>query len=142
MTATTTSPPTTRPTRPARRGRRRLAVLGVSVLAGLATWTVLVPILGTELAAHTGTGTLAVGPVSVAVAAAVIAGAGWVTLAVLERLTGHARRLWTVIAGVVLALSLLGPLGGVGGAAIGGLMALHLVVGLTIIVGLRGRDRG
>lgn len=139
MTASTTTAPAAR-TGP--RGRRRLAVLGASVLAAMVTWAVLVPLLGIELAAHTGTGTIAVGPVSVAVAAAVIAAAGWATLALLERVTTHARRLWTVIASVVLALSMLGPLGGVGGAAMGGLVALHLVVGLTIIVGLRGRDRG
>lgn len=137
MTAPMTTPlPADRKTR---RGRRRLAVLGLAALAGLATWAVVVPLLGVPLAARTGPTVTIIGPVSVAVAAVVAGGAGWLALALLERVTMYARRVWTVLAGVVLVLSLLGPLGGVGGASIGGLLALHLLVGLTIIVGLRGR---
>ncbi len=140
MTASTT--PAVTADRGTRRGRRRLAVLGVTVLAGLATWAVVVPVLGVRLAAQTGPTVTVIGPVAVAVAAAVVGVAGWLVLALLERVTVHARRVWTVLAGVVLVLSLLGPLGGVGGAAIGSLAALHLVVGLTIILGLRRSAQG
>lgn len=123
------------------RGRRRLAVLGVTVLTGLLTWAVLDLLLGVDLSAQTGSTVRAVGPAAIVFAALLAGAAGWASLALLERVTIHARRVWTVLAGVVLAGSLLGALGGVSAAAIGGLMALHLMVGLTIILGLRGRPR-
>src|SRR5699024_2604639 len=131
MTAPMTTPlPADRRTR---RGGRRLAVLGLAALAGLATWAVVVPLLAVPLAARTGRAVTILWAVSVAVAAVVAGAAGWLALALLERVRMHARRVWTVLAGVVLVLSRLGPLGGVGGGAIGGLLALHLVVGLTLI---------
>ncbi|WP_147915876.1 DUF6069 family protein [Ruania zhangjianzhongii] len=137
----TTSTTTATATRTEHRGRRRLAVLGVTVLAGLLTWAVLDPLLGIDLRAQTGSAIRAVGPAAIVFAALLAGAAGWASLALLERVTIHARRVWTVLAGVVLAGSLLGALGGVSAAAIGGLMALHLVVGLTVLLGLRGRAR-
>src|SRR5690625_7369860 len=93
MTAPMTTPlPADRKTR---RGGRRLAVLGLAALAGLATWAVVVPLLGVPLAARTGPTVTIIGPVSVAVAAVVAGGAGWLALALLERVTMHARRVWT-----------------------------------------------
>lgn len=123
------------------RRRRRVAVLGASVLAGLLTWAVLDLLLGVDLSARTGPTVRTVGPGAVAFAALLAGAAGWLTLALLERVTTHARRVWTVLAGTVLILSLVGTLGGVTAGAIGGLIALHLGVGLTIILGLRGRAR-
>lgn len=136
MTSSTTA---TRPADTRRHNLRRLGVLGSAMLAGLLTWVVEVPVLGLELLVGTGASVTTVGPASVLVAALVAGGAGWLTLALLERATAHGRRVWTLIAGVVLGLSLLGPLGGGSGGVIAGLMALHLVVGLTILLGLRGR---
>jgi hypothetical protein len=49
--------------------------------------------------------------------------------------------IWTAIAVPVLVISPLGPLGGAGAADILALLALHLVVGLTLILGLPGRRR-
>ena len=46
---------------------------------------------------------------------------------------------WWLTCGVVLAVSLLGPLGGTSPAAVGTLVALHLVVGATVAVGLDPR---
>lgn len=132
-----TAPTTSRTPATTGRLRRRLAVLAVTVLTGLATWAVLDLLLGVELRAHTGSTVSTVGPGSVAFAALVIAGAGWALLAVLERRTALARRVWTVVAVVTLVLSLLGALGGASAAAIAGLMALHVVVGLTVIIGMR-----
>lgn len=137
----TTSTTTATATRTEHRGRRRAAVLGLTVLTGLLTWAVLDLLLGIDLSAQTGLTVRAVGPAAVAFAALVAGVAGWASLALLERVTIHARRVWTVLAGVVLAGSLLGTLGGVSAAAVGGLMALHLMVGLTVILGLRGRAR-
>lgn len=138
----TTSTATATATRTEHRGRRRAAVLGLTVLAGLVTWAVLDLLLGVDLSAQTGSAVRAVGPAAIVFAALLAGSAGWASLALLERLTVHARRVWTVLAGVVLAGSLLGALGGVSAAAIGGLMALHLVVGLTVILGMRGRAGG
>lgn len=137
----TTSTTNATATRTEHRGRRRAAVLGLTVLTGLLTWAVLDLLLGIDLSAQTGLTVRAVGPAAVAFAALVAGVAGWASLALLERVTIHARRVWTVLAGVVLAGSLLGTLGGVSAAAVGGLMALHLMVGLTVILGLRGRAR-
>lgn len=137
----TTSTTNATATRTEHRGRRRAAVLGLTVLTGLLTWAVLDLLLGIDLSAQTGLAVRAVGPAAVAFAALVAGVAGWASLALLERVTIHARRVWTVLAGVVLAGSLLGTLGGVSAAAVGGLMALHLMVGLTVILGLRGRAR-
>ena len=136
MTSSTTTIPAVRK---AQRRRRRLAVVGATVLAALLTWAVLDLLLGVDLSARTGPTVRVVGPATIVPAALLVAAAGWALLALLEKVTAHARRVWTVIAGIVLGLSLVGTLGGTHPGAIAGLMALHLVAGLTIIVGLRGR---
>lgn len=61
--------------------------------------------------------------------------AAWVFMAILERITTKARGIWTVIAIIVLLLSLGGPFSGTGislGQRIG-LAALHLLVGIVLI---------
>jgi hypothetical protein len=67
---------------------------------------------------------------------------GWGLRALLDRLTGRARTVWTVIATIVLALSLLGPVGSaVGGGTVAALIGLHLLVGLVLLLGLRAGRR-
>jgi hypothetical protein len=82
-----------------------------------------------------------VGPGSVFVVALLAGLLGWALLALLERVTARGRTVWTVIAVVVLLLSLLGPLGGVTGGDKVSLLALHLIVGVTLILGLPMRPR-
>jgi Family of unknown function (DUF6069) len=53
-------------------------------------------------------------PVFVGVTAAVLSLVGWVVLAVLERLTSHARVVWLLLAPFALLASLAMPLGGTG----------------------------
>lgn len=64
---------------------------------------------------------------------------GWAVLAACERLTVNPRRPWTVIATLVLVLSLVAPLSGDGvsdgNRAI--LVAIHLIAGATMIAGIR-----
>jgi hypothetical protein len=117
---------------------RRIITIGLAIVAGLATWFLLAEVAGVDLVARTGpSSTTRISALSVAVTAAGVGFAAWALLAVLERVwPGRARLIWTITAGGVLAVSLLGPLGGVGGAAVAGLAALHLAVGLVLIAGL------
>lgn len=124
-------------TRPTRRRARLLTVLAATV-ATLLGWVVAVPLAGVELTARTGSDVQRVTPVAVAVSTLLAGLSGWALLALLERLTARARTVWTVVAGLVLLVSLLGPLsGGVGGAATLTLVAFHLVAGTVLIIGLR-----
>lgn len=112
---------------------RRRAVLSAAA-AALAIWVIAVPIGGVELAVRAGAGVQQVGPVTVVVAAVVAAVAGLGLLAMLERRTGNARTIWTVIAVAALLVSLAGPLGAVSPKAMAVLMAMHVAVGSLVIV--------
>ena len=118
-------------------GRSRLAVVGVTVVAALAGWALLAQVAGIELRAKQGS-TVEVGAGSVFFAAAAMAFAGWGLLALLERKTVNARKVWTVVAVIACVTSLGSPLtSGIGAGAKLGLAALHLLVGATTIFGLR-----
>lgn len=139
----TTSPTTTT----ARRGtvgaadHRALRVVG-AIAAGLVVWVLAVPVLGVELTARSGTSVLLVGPAAVAFAGLLAGLAGWASLALLERLTKHVRGVWTTLAGTVLVLSLVGPFGqATGTAAAVSLAAMHVAVGITVIVSLGSTAR-
>ncbi|MEH0845411.1 DUF6069 family protein [Micromonospora sp. CPCC 205711] len=122
--------------RSSRRRDRALAVLAATV-AALVVWVVAVPLAGVDLVARSGAADRRVGPGAVVVTTVVAGLAGWALLALLERLTGRARVVWTGIAVAVLLVSLLGPLtGGVGAPATVTLLVLHLAAGL-LIPGLR-----
>lgn len=119
-------------------GRRRLGVVGVTVVAALADWTVLSPVAGIDLRAEQGATTIDVGAGSVFFASAVMAFAGWGLLALLERRTVNARKVWTVVSIIACVTSLGSPLfGGIGPGAKLGLASLHLVVGAAVVLGLR-----
>ncbi|MFI5837691.1 DUF6069 family protein [Micromonospora sp. NPDC051300] len=123
--------------RPAHRRDRLLTVLAATA-ATLSGWAVAVPLAGVELTARSGGGEQRVTPVAVAASTLLAGVAGWALLAVLERLTGRARTVWTAVAAVVLLLSLLGPLtGGVGRPATVTLVVLHLLAGAVLVPGLR-----
>jgi hypothetical protein len=115
---------------------RRLLTIGLAALAGLTTWFLLTQTAGVNLIVHSGGSETRVGAGAVILVAVVVGLAGWGLLALLERVAGRARPIWTVIAAAVLALSLLGPLGGVSSGAVLGLLCLHLVVGLVLVAGL------
>lgn len=117
--------------------RTVIAVAGATV-GGLALWLVETRILDVDLTVATGTGTQPVTAVAVVLVAVVAGIAGAVTARLLTRFGGHrVRTVWTVLAAVVLTASLLGPLGATSPAAVLSLAALHLVVGLSLLVGLR-----
>ncbi len=134
------SPTQSRAQSPARsRLKRLLTVIGAAA-AALAVWALAVPVAGTDLSARMGAGPQPVGPVMVVLASLAAGLAGWALLAVLERFTAKARRIWTITALAVLALSLTGPLGSATGtAATLVLLLMHLVVGSVVVLGLTRR---
>lgn len=113
-----------------------LTVLGAAVVA-LAIWVVAVPIAGLDLTVGSGATARNVGPVSVVVVALLAGGLAWALLALLGRRLRHGRRAWRVTAWTLLALSLLGPvsMGATAGVVVT-LVAMHLAVGTTLILGL------
>jgi hypothetical protein len=114
-----------------------LAVVGVTVVAALAGWAVLSPLAGINLQAKQGA-TIHVNGGSVFFASTAMAFVGWGLLALLERWTLNARKVWTVVAVITCLTSLGSPLlGGIGTGAKLGLASLHLVVGTVVIMGLR-----
>lgn len=121
---------------PARRAGRRerwLAVLGPAT-AALAVWLTAVPIAGVDLEVRMSGTTQDVGSVSVVVSALLAAVAGLGCLAILRRITERPARAWTILAVVVLVLSLTGPLGqAVGTSAAVILVAMHLAVAAVLI---------
>ncbi|GHJ53801.1 hypothetical protein Nm8I071_31080 [Nonomuraea sp. TT08I-71] len=137
----TTIAPAATAARPARRRDRALAVLAATA-ATLAVWTASVPVAGVDLAVRSGGTEQSVTPAAVGVSTLLAGLAGWALLALLERFTARARAVWTGAAGLVLLLSLLGPVGGgVGAAATLTLVALHLAAGAVLVPLLRRTAR-
>ena len=100
----------------------------------LAVWVLAVPVGGVDLSA--GAPPQQVGAVSVVVMTVVVTLAAWGARTLLRRRTPV---VWWLTCGIVLAISLLGPLGGTSPAAVGTLVVLHLVVGATVATGLDPR---
>lgn len=116
---------------------RSIAALAGAAAAGLIVWALSVHLAGVDLTVGTGPPARTVGPLSVVVAALVAGGAGWALLAFMQRRSAHGRRTWRIVATVVLVLSLLGPwVSGATGAVLVTLIAMHVVVGVTAILGL------
>ncbi|MEO3824237.1 DUF6069 family protein [Actinomadura sp. B10D3] len=116
--------------------RRTLTVAGAAA-AALALWTLTGPVAGLDPSAETGGELRTIGAAPV-IAGSLVAGlAGWGLLALLERIAARAGRIWTVLALVVLALSLGGPLGSAGdGTSMAVLIGMHLIVAAVLIPGL------
>jgi Family of unknown function (DUF6069) len=121
-----------------RRPTARPIAVVLGVLTALAVWGLSELVFGINVRQPAfGPGSpqdLTAGPV---VVASVVAGlAAWLTLAMLERLTHHARAAWVALATVVLAASLGAPLSGRGIDEQSRLVLvlLHLTVGALLIV--------
>ncbi|TWP33947.1 DUF6069 family protein [Leekyejoonella antrihumi] len=115
----------------------RAAVVVAAVVCAVTGWAVLHLLLRVDLLVKTGSSPASVGWVGVVLTAQLAACAGWASMGLIERRRCHSRRPWTALALAVLTVSLLGPLEAASVAAGVGLLCLHLVVGLTIILGLR-----
>lgn len=92
-------------------GRTRALGVGGGVLAAVAVWVVAVPLLGVHVLVRFGSGASETVGVDYVIGATLIASlAGWGLLAMLERRTSRARSIWTIVAIVVLLVSLSLPL--------------------------------
>ena len=131
------SPGGTRGSRGRRPTARPLAV-ALGVLTALAVWTLSELVFGVDVRQPAfGPGVpqdLTAGPIVVASVAAGLA--AWLTLALLERRTRHARAAWVALATLVLAASLGAPLSGRGIDEQSRLVLtlLHLTVGTLLII--------
>jgi Family of unknown function (DUF6069) len=121
-----------------RRPTARPIAVALAVLTALAVWGISALVFGIDVRQPAfGPGVpqdLTAGPI---VIASLVAGlAAWLTLALLERLTRHARAAWVALATLVLAASLGAPLSGRGidGESRLVLALLHLTVGTLLIV--------
>lgn len=130
---TSTTPETARGT--SQRMERAGAVIAASA-AAVAVWAVADPLIGLtlEVKPWNSTTTTIVGPAHVIISAALAALAGWGLLAVLEKTTPRAGRIWTVIAVAVLILSLSGPaMSSADASTAVTLILMHLAVGGVLI---------
>ena len=122
-----------------RHGDDRVLALVTTASAGLAylAWR----LGGVHLTVRSGAGTFEVGAVSVLVTTAVVSIAGLGLLRFLEGRDARALRTWTLVACLVLLVSLLGPLGATTLSSGLALLSLHLVVGTSLLVGTRRARR-
>lgn len=90
-----------------------------------------------HLVVKSGFGTTDVTVGSVIVTTLVVAAVGIGLLRLLERRTARALRVWTMVAVTVWALSFLGPLSATRPSTGLVLAGLHLLVGATLVLGLR-----
>ena len=130
-TAVTTNSSAARPSR----RTRTLAVPGAAA-AALAVWVVAESLTGIDLTVRMGASASVrpIGPIAVVLATVLASLAGWALLAALERLTPRARSAWTLVALVVLVLSLAGPLGGgTTTAAKTALACMHMAAAAVLI---------
>ena len=120
--------------------RQRVLTVAAAVVAAVLAWLIAVPIVGIDLVVRPGGGSAQqVGLGSVVAVSLLASLLGWGLLALLERLVSRrALTAWTVVAVVVLMLSLSGPLTAATNAAVAiALVLMHLVVGAVLIMGLR-----
>lgn len=117
------------------RTRRLLAILAAAAGA-LLLWTAAAPLAGIDLTVDQAGTPLTIGPALIALASLVVGFAAWGLLALLEKFTARSGMIWSVIAAVVLAFSLTGPLAATTTAAMLVLMGMHVVTGGVLIAGL------
>ena len=139
MTSTATPHRVTTPSH--RQLRSRALAVTAAVLTALVVWSLADPLLGINLTVRTSpasTSVQTIGPAFVLAVSLLASLLGWGLLAGLEPRTQRAGTIWTITAGVVLLLSLAGPLtAAVTTAAAVALVLLHLSVAAVLIPLLR-----
>jgi Family of unknown function (DUF6069) len=137
MTAANTLDYTTPAT--ARVARSRALSVAAATLAATAVWVVAVRLLGTQLLVRFGAGAPQSVGIGLVVGASLVASlCAWGLLALLERRTSRARGIWTVVAVVVLLVSLSLPLtAGVAVSTKATLALMHVAAASVLIPSLR-----
>jgi len=118
------------------------SVVLAAPLGALAVWAVAVPLVGVELAVPGST----VGPAAIGVCAALVVLAAWPVRTLFARRADRAGLDpcaapvgWRVTCAVILAVSLLGPIGASSAGAVIALSVVHGVVGAIVVGGLDPR---
>ncbi|TCO16814.1 hypothetical protein EV652_1193 [Kribbella steppae] len=113
----------------------RAAATGLAAVGAFLVWLVADPLLGVDFDVTRSGTTTVVGPGMVIFMALGAGLVGWVFLALLERFTTQARRVWVITASVVLLLSLVMPFnsGEIATDAKVSLLLMHVVVGAVLI---------
>lgn len=142
----TVDPDTTSTRRPTLRAReRRLRAVTHGAVAAGAVWLLAGPVLGVELGVSDAPGgpvTREIGLAAVLLSALAAGLVGWAVLALLERRTGRAVRIWRGTAVTVALVSLAGPVLQAGSVAAAVTLAvMHLVVAAVLVPGLAGAPR-
>jgi|SRR5580700_6780142 hypothetical protein len=121
-----------------RRGLGRAITVAGATLAAVAVWAIAVPLLGAHLLIRFGSGAPENIGLDYIVGATVIASLiGWGVLALMERRTPRARRIWSALAVVVVLVSLALPLSAGTSTSTKLVLALmHIAVGSMLMVGL------
>ncbi len=120
------------------RVRHRLLAVAAAVAAPLVVW-VVASLAGASLEVTSPVaGTMRIDALLVIVTALALALAAWGVLALLERFTRNARRVWTIVAAAVLVVSLppLAFLDAPAGTKVA-LAVMHVATGLVLILMLR-----
>lgn len=128
---------------PGSRRLRRGATIVTAIVVAVLDWVVCSKIIGLDLMVDQGAGPQPVLLPMVALAPIASGLTGWALLALLERLAGaRGRTAWRVIAAVVLVLSNTSPiLMALSPGTAAALVSMHVLVGLTLIIGLAGLRR-
>jgi hypothetical protein len=113
-----------------------LVVPLVAGSVGALGWLLADPVLGIDLRTGHGAHPTSIG-LAASIVVSVLAAVAGLAVRRLLRQRGNPDRTWTTIALVVLAVSLLGPVGATTAAAGVALAGLHLAVGCTIILAVR-----
>lgn len=130
----------TRPAPPkgTRRSPRRALAIVAATGAALVLWLTAVPLAGVELEVELSGAVRSVDPAMITITGLAVGLGAWALLAAIERVRAGSSRAWTILATLTLALSLVGPIGSaVNNASMLTLVAMHLIVGTALIVGLR-----
>lgn len=115
-----------------------MATIALAAIGGLLTWVIAVPLADVELTVRSGASDRQIGAGAVVVVAILVGLAATGLAVLLGRSASHPRRTWLMLAVAALIVSLAGPLGATSARAGATLAALHLVVGVTLIVGIGG----
>jgi hypothetical protein len=113
--------------------RRTAGVVAVAAAVGLAAWAAA-RLLGVDLDVRINGDLRQVGPADVLVTTVVAGLAAWAVSSILAR-TPRTARWWPFVGSTALAISMLGPSYQDDGATAVVLMAIHLLVGATLIKG-------